>query len=158
MSESCCSISYRPPATRSCPISDSRSKPVAWSTVAALAAGSVPRRQYFWLCEDSDCDVVYFGEEGTLLGTSDVRVIPSFKGSPSQNDLVCYCFLYRRQDIEDELKASGDTTIFDRITAEVKAENCACEVRNPSGQCCLGDVRKAIKESREKLRIRKIPS
>ena len=150
MSESCCSTSHRPLATRSCPVSDFRSTPVEWSTVAALAAGSVPRRQTFWLCEDSDCDVVYFGEDGTLLGTRDVRVIPSFKGSPSQNDLVCYCFLYSRQDIEDELKASGETTIFERISAEVKAENCACEVRNPSGKCCLGVVRKASRGVHEK--------
>ncbi len=154
MSESCCSTSHRPPATRSCPVSDFRSKPVEWSTVAALAARRVPPRQYFWLCEDSDCDVVYFGEDGTLLGTGDVRVIPSFKGSPSPNDLVCYCFLYSRQDIEDELKASGDTTIFDRITAEVKAGNCACEVRNPSGKCCLGGVKRAIQETREELQMR----
>jgi hypothetical protein len=97
---------------------------------------------------------VYFGEDGTLLETSAVRVIPSFKGSPSQNDLVCYCFLYSRQDIEDELKVSGATTIFDRITAEVKAKNCACEVRSPSGKCCLGAVKKVIQETREKLQIR----
>ncbi len=153
MSESCCSTSHRPPATRSCPVSDFRSTPVEWSTVAALAAGSVPRRQTFWLCEDSDCDVVYFGEDGTLLGTRDVRVIPSFKGSPSQNDLVCYCFLYSRQDIEDELKASGETTIFERISAEVKAGNCACEARNPSGKCCLGVVKRAIQETREKSQM-----
>ena len=89
-----------------------------------------------------------------LLGTSDLRVIPGFKGSPSQNDLVCYCFLYRRQDIEDELRADGDTTIFERISAEVKAGNCACEVRNPSGDCCLGDVKKAIQKTRENLQMR----
>ena len=154
MSESCCATSHRPLATRSCPVSDFRSKPVEWLTVAALASRCVPRRQYFWLCEDSDCDVVYFGEDGTLLGTSDVRVIPSFKGSPSPNDLVCYCFLYRRQDIEDELKASGDTTIFERITVELKAGSCACEVRNPSGKCCLGGVKRAIQKTREKLQMR----
>jgi len=154
MNEACCSTSHSPPDTRCCPVSEFRSKPVEWSTVAAVTAGPVPPRQYFWLCEDSDCDVVYFGEDGTLLGTSDVRVIPSFKGSPSLNDLVCYCFLYSRQDIEDELKASGDTTIFDRITAEVKAGNCACEVRNPSGKCCLGAVKRAIQETREKLQMR----
>ncbi len=153
MSDSCCSTSQRPPASRSCPVSNFRGKPVEWLTVAALAARRVPPRQDFWLCEDSDCDVVYFGEDGTLLGTVDLRVIPSFKGGPSGNDLVCYCFLYSRQDIEDELRASGDTTIFDRITGEVKAGNCACEVRNPSGKCCLGGVKKAIQETREKLQI-----
>ena len=129
-------------------------KPVEWLTVAALAARRVPARQDFWLCEDPDCEVVYFGEDGTLLQTSDLRVIPSFKGAPSRNDLVCYCFLYSRQEIEDELRASGETTIFDRITAGVKADNCACEVRNPSGQCCLGDVKRAIQETREKLQIK----
>ena len=153
MSDSCCFPSQKPLGLRSCPVSDFRGKPVEWLTVAALAARRVPPRQDFWLCEDPDCDVVYFGEDGTLLQTSDLRVIPSFKGVPSRNDLVCYCFLYSRQEIEDELRASGDTTIFDRITAEVKAGNCACEVRNPSGQCCLGDVKKAIQETRETLQI-----
>ncbi len=154
MSASCCFSSQKPLALRSCPVSDFRGKPVEWLTVAALAARRVPPRQDFWLCEDPDCEVVYFGEDGTLLQTSDLRVIPSFKGAPSRNDLVCYCFLYRRQEIEDELRASGETTIFDRITAGVKAGNCACEVRNPSGQCCLGDVKRAIQETREKLQIK----
>jgi len=153
MSDSCCFPSQKPLALRSCPLSNFRGKPVEWLTVAALAARRVPPRQDFWLCEDSECDVVYFGEDGTLLQTSDLRVIPSFKGGPSQNDLVCYCFLYSRQEIEDELRASGDSTIFERISAEVKAGNCACEVRNPSGLCCLGDVKKAVQEAREKLQI-----
>jgi mercuric ion transport protein len=29
------------------------------------------------------------------------------------------------------------------ITAEVKAGNCACEVKNPSGKCCLGEIARA---------------
>ncbi|MCZ6878241.1 MAG: hypothetical protein O7G29_08875 [Acidobacteria bacterium] len=153
MSDSCCSPSQKPLALRSCPVSDFRGKPVEWLTIAALAARRVPPRQDFWMCKDPDCDVVYFGEDGTLLLTSDLHVIPSFKGAPSRNDLVCYCFLYSCQEIEDELRASGETTIFDRITAEVKAGNCACEVRNPSGQCCLGVVKKAIQETRETLQL-----
>jgi hypothetical protein len=28
----------------------------------------------------------------------------------------------------------------------VKAGNCACEVKNPSGKCCLGDVMRAAKD------------
>ncbi len=27
------------------------------------------------------------------------------------------------------------------IAREIKAGHCACEVKNPSGRCCLGDVR-----------------
>ena len=103
MSESCCSTSQKPAATGSCPVSDSRGKPVEWLTVAALAKRRVPPRQDYWLCKDADCDVVYFGEDGMLLGTGEVRVVPSFKGIPSQNDLVCYFFLYTRQDRTNEL-------------------------------------------------------
>src|SRR6266481_8503338 len=37
-------------------------------------------------------------------------------------------------------------TVANRIAAEVKAGNCACEVKNPSGKCCLGDVTQAAKD------------
>jgi len=30
------------------------------------------------------------------------------------------------------------------ITQEVKAERCACEVKNPAGACCLGDITRAV--------------
>jgi len=72
-------------------------------------------------------------------------VAPGFK-SKSPEALVCYCFQHRRHDIEADLLADGRTSIPVRITAEVKAGNCACEVRNASGRCCFGDVQKAIQE------------
>jgi hypothetical protein len=74
-----------------------------------------------------------------------MNVTPGFKSS-SPEALVCYCFQYRRGDIEAVLAAEGRTSIPDRIAAEIKAGNCACEVRNPSGRCCLGDVNETIRE------------
>ena len=58
--------------------------------------------------------------------------------------LVCYCFLHPRSEIESELRHDGISTLLDRIAAKVKAGECACEVRNPSGRCCLGEVRAEI--------------
>jgi hypothetical protein len=29
---------------------------------------------------------------------------------------------------------------------EVKAGNCACEMKNPSGKCCLGDVTRTVRD------------
>lgn len=108
-------------------------------------SGVVPLRQGYWLCREPECDAVYFGEDATVLTASDMNVAPGFK-SKSPDALVCYCFQHRRRDIEAELVAEGRTSIPDRITAEVKAGNCACEVRNPSGKCCLGDVQVAVQE------------
>jgi NAD(P)H-nitrite reductase large subunit len=59
---------------------------------------------------------------------------------------VCYCFGFTRQDIASEIRENGKPTIPDKIKAEVKAGRCACEVKNPSGKCCLGNVTKVIQE------------
>lgn len=120
--------------------------------MAALVSGPVPRRQNFWLCKDADCDAVYFGEDGHLVRIVDLRVVPGFKRK-SRERPVCYCFDHRREDIEKELRSNGYTTILERITAEVKAGNCACEVRNPSGKCCLGEVKQAEQEIRRELEV-----
>jgi hypothetical protein len=47
----------------------------------------------------------------------------------------------------DEIRATGKCTIPQRITAEVKAGNCACEIRNPQRSCCLGNVNVAVKRA-----------
>lgn len=108
-------------------------------------SGVVPPSRRYRLCRETECKAVYYGEDATVLTASDMNVVPGLK-SKSPEALVCYCFQYRRGDIEAELRAEGRTRIPDRIMAEVKAGNCACEVRNPVGKCCLGDVQKAILE------------
>jgi hypothetical protein len=42
--------------------------------------------------------------------------------------------------MEGESTKQGHTSAREMITREVKAGHCACEVRNPKGACCLGDV------------------
>lgn len=96
--------------------------------------------------------MVYLGEDATVLTAADMNVAPGFK-SRSPEALVCYCFQHRRGDIAAELQAEGRTSIPDRITAEVNMGNCACEVRNPAGKCCLGEVQKAIQEISAELGV-----
>ena len=141
MSGDCCTDPVTALDPGKCPKSGSRGQTVEWRTVAALTHVAVPPRQTFWLCRDADCDVVYFGDAGTCFGLSDLRVEPGFKTS-SREGLVCYCFLYRYADIETALRQVAESTVLDRIKQEVEARNCACEVRNPSGRCCIGEVKK----------------
>jgi hypothetical protein len=69
-------------------------------------------------------------------------------GAKEESDTipVCYCFGFTRKDIEDEIAETGRSTVADRITAEVVAGRCACEVKNPSGKCCLGNVTRIIQD------------
>ncbi len=98
-----------------------------------------------WICREPECDVVYFGDAGDLLNVGDIRDEPGFKTAGARG-LLCYCFRVRRNDVQAELERSGTTTVVERINEKVRAGQCACDVRNPSGKCCLGDVRRAVKE------------
>ena len=109
-----------------------------WRTVAALIAGAIPPKQEFWLCLDPGCEVVYFGAEGQLVTVAELRLRPGLK---SGGELLCYCLQFRKQDLQLEA-ATAQTKIPEQIAALVKAGGCACEVRNPSGKCCLGEVKK----------------
>ncbi len=57
---------------------------------------------------------------------------------------VCYCFNHTVASIRAEVQYKGRSTAQEMITNEVKAGRCACEVKNPAGNCCLDDVARAI--------------
>lgn len=151
MSESCCSITPGDVGASRCPASGSAGKAVDWMTVAALAQGRVPPRQEFRLCRDAECEVVYYGSTGTVLSVDDLTVQPGFKRG--SDGLVCYCFLHRTADIARQLGKTGETDVFESIQRQVQAGNCACEVRNPSGKCCLGEVQEAIRGLEKELGV-----
>jgi hypothetical protein len=130
--------------THSCPVSGFPGEPVEWLTVAALASGPVPSRQEFWLCRDPACETVYFGSAGALLERAELTVQPGFKAGST--GLLCYCFQHRRDEITCELEASGRTRILDVLRAKMRVGQCACQVRNPSGKCCLGDIQRIIRD------------
>lgn len=130
---------------RRCPRCGAGSPSVERLTVAALTRIVVPIDQRFWLCRNPACGLAYFGEDGTLIPASAMNVSRGFK-TRTPEALVCYCFLHCRGDIESELAANGETTIPERIAKQVREGNCACEVRNPTGRCCLGEIQEAIRE------------
>ena len=57
-------------------------------------------------------------------------------------------------DIVRQLGETGGTDIFESIQHEVEAGNCSCEVRNPSGKCCLGEVRETIRHLETELGVK----
>lgn len=155
MSEACgatCSTSVRAAEPRACPRCRRRGRSVGRFTVAALTSGTVPPRQSYWLCRQHDCQAVYFGEDGAVIVAAQMNVAPGWK-SKDREALVCYCFQHTRGDLQDDLLTTGHSSIPERITAEVEAGNCACEVRNPSGRCCLGEVIAAMRETGKSLEV-----
>ena len=49
-------------------------------------------------------------------------------------DLVCYCFGFTTQDIEQDLVENGRSLIMEKIMTEKKAGGCDCKDLNPKGR------------------------
>lgn len=148
----CCSVNANTeaaPAVMTCPVNGARSKQVDMLTVKSLVRQlplGMPNTQYYF-CESSDCAVVYFAlnAEAPRFGREDlvVRVGAKEMADPIP---ICYCFGFTRKDIWDEIRITGKSTVAKRIMGEVEADRCACEVKNPSGKCCLGDVARTARD------------
>ena len=89
-------------------------------------------------CATPDCPVVYFGGD-EVFHREDVAV-PVFQKEPAGSRTVCYCFAVSEVDLHREIAEAGRSTAADLITDHVKAGRCACEIKNPQGTCCLGNV------------------
>lgn len=50
------------------------------------------------------------------------------------NDLVCYCFEYTRDAIEQDYIKNGRSLIMEKIAAEKKRGGCDCANKNPKGR------------------------
>lgn len=131
-----------------CPVCGMKGKSVATLTVKSLVRDHtrVSPSGSYWFCRTPGCDVVYFSEN-LLFRKPDVKVRVGLKETEDPIPL-CYCFDYSRADIRREVEGKGSTDIPGRIKAEVKAGYCACEVKNPTGGCCLGEVTRAVREAR----------
>lgn len=95
-------------------------------------------------CAAMTCAVVYYNARGEAFTVDDVRELVTVKTVGDARPL-CYCFDFTEGDIREELTQMGETKIPAQIGQFIKEKLCACEIRNPSGACCLGEVNKAVK-------------
>ena len=102
-------------------------------------------------CRTPGCEVLYYGADGRHVGKTAARGRVGLKESADPVPL-CYCFGFSRADVSREVALSGASTIPAQITARVRAALCECEVKNPSGVCCLGEVNRAVKTAFDALR------
>lgn len=105
----------------------------------------------FRFCNTRVCTTVYFEEQGgRFFTTADLRVIVGVKAN-SDPIPVCYCFGFDESHLRDEVAQRGITAIPDRISSLIREGLCACEARNPSGLCCLGEVNRTAKRLKQEL-------
>ena len=126
-----------------CPRCKQKGKAVQGQTVKALLSVSLRSIQdtEHYFCRTQSCPVVYYSADGvSTFTTSQVRERVYQKEPNSDDVFVCYCFKHTAGEIRN---ASPETYawIIEDINTGIRANQCACDLRNPQGSCCLGNVR-----------------
>lgn len=122
-----------------CPVNSKENSEVSRRTIVhhlkeAWRWNGTAERYYF--CDDPDCDVVYYGDDDSVIYKTQLRTRIGVK-EQGRNDLWCYCF-----GISDEdYLRDADTRDF--VVTQTKMGLCSCETSNPSGRCCLKDFPKS---------------
>jgi Zinc binding domain len=130
-----------------CPASGTVGLRVDLITLKALLGGSALRRlegTAYRFCPAPDCRIVYFDRDAkSVFEKRDLKVRVSQKES-EESIPVCYCFDITKADIRREIAAVGRTEAPAMIAAEIRAGHCACDLRNPQGTCCLGNLARIV--------------
>jgi bacterioferritin-associated ferredoxin len=140
-------------STRACPRCGRSGREVGRITLKALLQPRALARSWpgeYRFCPAPECPIVYFGE-GEPFRRHDL-LVPVFQKEAEGARIVCYCVGVSEDQIRREVEASGASASADRIGALVRSGRCACEVRNPRGTCCLGDVVAVIRSVRPEPR------
>jgi hypothetical protein len=117
-------------------------------TVKAMLAVTLRRIQdtKYLFCRTPACPVVYFSHGGgqTFIA-SQVRERVYQKELQAEDVFICYCFRHYVGELRSATPQAR-LVVLDDINNGIDAGLCACDLRNPQGSCCLGNVRSLIKQ------------
>ena len=125
------------PRKKACPLNQHEYALVEIKTILHHLAESWNadlKQQAYYYCNDPECDVAYFAEDGSTIKKSQLRTNLSSKDK--NQALICYCFGVSMADAKD------NPEIKNFVIQQTKVGNCSCETSNPSGRCCLKDFPK----------------
>ena len=131
-----------------CPSCGRSGQPVAALTMRAMLRPELVvqvRDAAYYYCATPSCPMVYYAPGGPQTFNCEdlpVRVGIKVTGPPPT---ICYCFGLTIESLREDVARTGRSEAVEAIQAAVKAGTCRCEVMNPSGRCCMGDVVKALK-------------
>ena len=131
-----------------CPECGRQGKRIDNATIKCLISVSLHRVRdvKHRFCSTVNCSVVYYAEDGIEVFYEQHLRERVYQKEPDASDvLVCYCFFHTLGDVKNSVTDDGQSAIVDDIKFGIQEGHCACDWRNPEGQCCLGNVVKIVK-------------
>lgn len=149
----CCT--QQPKGKMICPKCGEKAKGVLSKTIEHIIRNETKDKlscfDRFYFCKTPSCVVVYF-RDYEILTQKDISVVVGLKDGASPAT-TCFCFDWTKERIREELEVNSETKALEDIKTKMENHGCLCEILNPSGDCCLGDNTKAIKEIKKELGI-----
>jgi hypothetical protein len=146
---------HNSPRATACPDCGQTGLPVQGQTVKALLSVSLRavRDADYLFCRTETCPVVYFSPDGRNSFTiGDVRE-RVYQKEPTATDVpICYCFRHTVGALRMG-SAEARAAILDDINTGIEIGQCACDLRNPQGACCLGNVRSLVRHATRDRRV-----
>ena len=136
------------PSESVCPTNGKVGTRVGRLTLMALLARPLTelRTIEYRFCHYADCSTVYYSADGSQVFTeADLRERVYQKHPDEDDTIVCYCFRHTVGDILLDLAGSKSVTVAASINQGIQKGQCACDIRNPQGNCCLGNVNQLVK-------------
>jgi hypothetical protein len=137
----CCELKASnriPPKRACCPVNGKEYNFVGVNTILRHLAEpwhNNLKYQSYYYCTDANCDVVYFGQDESIIKKSALRTKVGVKNNSPERS-ICYCFGV------SYITAKNDETVKEFVTEMTRQFLCSCETSNPSGRCCLKDFPK----------------
>ena len=141
-----------------CPACGQKGKKVESLTIKAMLEVSLLaiRDVSYLFCRTAECPVVYFSADGSQSFTKEQIRVPVYQKEPhDESVLVCYCFYHSPATLRAEFLRTGASRAKEEIAQGIKAGQCACELRNPQGSCCLGNVQTIMERITHELALDK---
>lgn len=140
----CCPGNHPKPATQACPRCGIACKSVEMSTLyhqVRFPENLGINSSAYYFCPAKDCVTGYFSTSGNNVPKQQLRAYQDI-----QEDKLCYCFDIDAGDYLTALNTGHAETVKNFVVQRTKSGECACELRNPSGQCCLARFKHLEKE------------
>ncbi len=134
-------------ASVACPACTQQGSTIDMLTLKAMLVRPLTelREVEYRFCRTPECPIVYFSADGEQQFLErDIREHVHNKHPDDDSVYVCYCFRHTPESIKKELTLTGRSSVVAEITAGIQAGQCACDIRNPQGTCCLGNVHAVV--------------
>ncbi|GAB4032130.1 MAG: hypothetical protein Fur0012_10250 [Elusimicrobiota bacterium] len=132
-----------------CPICGKKGVSVKFDTVESIIKKNkkVTLKESFYLCENSDCDVLYFSDN-SIFDVENSEVDIDFKKG-AKTRYACYCNKLTYEEVKEIVKKHKKTDwTFIVKEAKGKIVKSDCIHKNPYGVCCASNsFKKAVEKA-----------